>query len=109
MVEVFKDASVGLAPLTRQQATDMVARLKVSVQLDGFRGAPPLDREALIDCLVAFSNFAAATDGQFEAIDLNPVFVRSRGKGVKIADALIITRGPWEEYNEQTESHYAFS
>lgn len=109
MVEVFKDASVGLAPLTRNQATEMVARLKVAVQLDGFRGAPPLDRDALIDCLVAFSNFVAATDGQFEAIDLNPVFVRSRGKGVKIADALIITRGPWEEYNEQTESHYAFS
>lgn len=109
MVEVFKDASVGLAPLTRQQATDMVARLKVSVQLDGFRGGPALDREALIDCVVAFSNFAAATDGQFSAIDLNPVFVRSRGRGVKIADALIITRGQWEEYNETAESHYAFN
>jgi acyl-CoA synthetase (NDP forming) len=108
MVEVFKDASVGLAPLTRQQATEMVAKLKVSVQLDGFRGAPALDREALIDCIVEFSKFVAATDGQFEAIDLNPVFVRSRGKGVKIADALIITRGQWEEDNEAVESNYAF-
>lgn len=109
MVEVFKDASVGLAPLTRQQATEMVARLKISVQLDGFRGTPPLDREALIDCLVAFSNFVASTDGQFAAIDLNPVFVRIRGRGVKIADALIITSGLWEEDNEQTEPHYAVS
>ncbi|WFU49057.1 acetate--CoA ligase family protein [Sinorhizobium terangae] len=109
MVEVFKDASVGLAPLTRQQATEMVARLKISVRLDGFRGAPPLDREALIDCLVAFSNFVASTDGQLAAIDLNPVFVRTRGRGVKIADALIITTSLWEEDNEQTETHYAFN
>ena len=91
MVEIFKDAAVQLAPISRETAARMVASLKVSKQLDGFRGAPALDRDALIDCVVNFSNFVAATDGQYEAIDLNPVFVRSNGKGVKIADALIIT------------------
>ena len=103
MVEIFKDAAVQLAPISRETAARMVASLKVSKQLDGFRGAPALDRDALIDCVVDFSNFVAATDGQYEAIDLNPVFVRSTGKGVKIADALIITMNPEEEFNESLE------
>jgi acetyltransferase len=103
MVEIYKDAAVQLAPLTREAAAEMVASLKISKQLDGFRGAPVLDRDALIDCVVSFSNFVAATDGQYEAIDLNPVFVRSTGKGVKIADALIITMNPEEEFNESLE------
>lgn len=92
MVEIYKDAVVGLAPLSWREAEAMVARLKISGVLDGFRGAPALDREALVRCLVDFSEFVAKTDGQFAAIDLNPVFVRSKGQGVRIADALIIKR-----------------
>jgi hypothetical protein len=38
---------------------------------------------------VRFGDFVAATDGRFAAIDLNPVFVCARGRGVRIADALI--------------------
>lgn len=90
MVEVFKDAAVGLAPLSRPEAEDMIGRLKISAVLDGFRGAGALDRGALVDCLVAFSDFVAETDGRFSAIDLNPVFVRGAGRGVRIADALIV-------------------
>jgi hypothetical protein len=41
---------------------------------------------------VRFAKFVVATDGQFAAIDLNPVFVCSQGRGVRIADALIETR-----------------
>ena len=46
----------------------------------------------LVDCCVDFAAFVAATDGQYAAIDLNPVFVCDKGKGVRIADALIVTR-----------------
>ncbi len=92
MVEVFKDASVALAPVDRAEAEAMIDRLRASVMLGGFRGAPPRDRDALVDCIVQFSKFVAGTDGQFEAIDLNPVFVHRQGQGVSIADALIQTR-----------------
>ena len=64
-----------------------------STLLDGFRGAPPRDLDALVDCCVRFGDFVAATDGQYAAIDLNPVLVRARGYGVRIADALMETRG----------------
>jgi succinyl-CoA synthetase beta subunit len=90
MVELFKDTAVALPPLTREDVDDMLRRLKVSKHFDGFRGAAPKDREALMACCLRFSEFVTATDGQYAAIDLNPVFVCTRG--VRIADALIETR-----------------
>jgi acetyltransferase len=91
-VEIFKDAAVALPPLTAAQVRDMLRRLKASKLLDGFRGAAPRDVDALVECCLRFSDFVVATDGRIAAIDLNPVFVCSRGRGVRIADALIETR-----------------
>jgi acetyltransferase len=91
-VEVFKDAAVLLPPFDAQEAAAAIASLKVARLLDGFRGTPPRDLDALVDCCVRFGDFVAATDGAFAAIDLNPVFVCARGRGVRIADALIETR-----------------
>jgi acyl-CoA synthetase (NDP forming) len=91
-VEVFKDVAVGLPPLTSDQVRDMLHRLDAGRLLGGFRGAPPADVDALVECCVRFSQFVAATDGRIAAIDLNPVFVLPRGRGVRIADALIEMR-----------------
>jgi acetyltransferase len=96
MVEVFKDAAVGLPPLTAGDVRRMLGSLKVSKLFDGFRGAPARDVDALVDCCLRFSDFVVATDGAIAAIDLNPVFVRARGQGVRVADALIETRAPGE-------------
>jgi len=41
---------------------------------------------------VRFGDFVAATDGQYAAIDLNPILVCARGQGVRIADALMEAR-----------------
>jgi acetate---CoA ligase (ADP-forming) len=92
-VEVFKDAAVLLPPFTVEEARAAITSLKVATLLDGFRGAPPRDLDALVDCCVRFGDFVAATDRQYAAIDLNPVLVCARGHGVRIADALMETRG----------------
>jgi hypothetical protein len=92
-VEVFKDAAVLLPPFSANEASAAIRSLKVAQLLDGFRGALPRDVDALIDCCVRFGDFVAATDGQYAAIDLNPVLVRPHGQGVRIADALMETRG----------------
>jgi acetyltransferase len=97
MVEIFKDAAVRLPPLSREDVRSMIGELKSSKLLQGFRGAAPRDIDALVDCVVRFADFVTETDGQFAAIDLNPVFVRPRGQGVRIADALIVTRHSQEE------------
>jgi acetate---CoA ligase (ADP-forming) len=90
-VEVFKDAAVLLPPIEREDVSAALARLKVSKLLDGFRGAPPRDVDALVECCQRFAEFVVATEGRFAAIDLNPVFVCARGHGVRIADALMET------------------
>jgi acetate---CoA ligase (ADP-forming) len=91
-VEVFKDAAVLLPPFSAEEARAAIRSLKVAKLLDGFRGAPPRDLDALVDCCVRFGDFVAATDGQYAAIDLNPILVCARGRGVRIADALMETR-----------------
>jgi acetate---CoA ligase (ADP-forming) len=96
-VELFKDAAVGLPPLSADGIRDMIAALKSAKLLAPFRGRPARDTPALVACAVRFAAFCAATDGQFAAIDLNPVMVRAEGLGVRIADALIVTRGTEEE------------
>jgi succinyl-CoA synthetase beta subunit len=92
-VEIFKDAAVLLPPFSADEARAAIRSLKVARLLDGFRGAPPRDVDALIDCCVRFGDFVAATDGQYAAIDLNPVLVLPHGRGVRIVDALMETRG----------------
>jgi acyl-CoA synthetase (NDP forming) len=92
MVEVFKDAAVLLPPVGNEDVAAALGSLKVSKVFGGFRGAPPGDVDALVECCRRFAEFVVATDGRFAAIDLNPVFVRPRGRGVRIADALIETR-----------------
>jgi acetyltransferase len=91
-VEVFKDAVVLLPPFSADEARAAIRSLHVAKLLDGFRGAPPRDVDALIECCVRFGDFVAWTDGQYAAIDLNPVLVCARGRGVRIADALMETR-----------------
>jgi acetyltransferase len=91
-VEIFKDAAVLLPPVTAEEVRAVLGTLKVSKLLNGFRGAAPRDVDALVDCCVRFGEFAAVTDGAYAAIDLNPVFVCARGRGVRIADALIEPR-----------------
>jgi len=91
-VEVFKDAVVLLPPFTTEEARAAIGSLKIAKLIDGFRGAPPRDLDALVDCCLRFGDFVAATDGRYAAIDLNPVLVCARGRGVRIADALMETR-----------------
>jgi acetate---CoA ligase (ADP-forming) len=92
-VEVFKDTAVLLPPFEREDVIAALGRLKAWKLLDGFRGAPSRDVDALVECCRRFADFVMATDGTFAAIDLNPVFVCARGRGVRIADALMETMG----------------
>jgi len=99
-VGVFKDTAVGLPPLTSEDILDMLCSLKVAKTFAGFRGTAPRDVDALVACCVRFAEFVVATEGRFAAIDLNPVLVCARGRGVRIADALIETMASKEEAHD---------
>ena len=92
-VEVLDDVVLSPVPVDAAEARRMLRGLRGRRLLDGVRGAPPADTDALVRLLVAVSAFAAAAGGALEALDLNPVIVHPRGQGVTVADAGIVTGG----------------
>ena len=91
-VEVLKDVTFRAAPFDIAEAHRMIREIRGYPMLEGVRGAPPADIDALADLLSALSRFAAANERSLDSIDLNPVRVFEAGKGVVALDALIVTR-----------------
>lgn len=89
-VEVFKDVSLYPAPLNKQEALKMIQSLKGSKLLMGCRGTPKCDIAALADFIVHISQYAAARKNTLKELDINPIFVYEEGKGIAMADALIV-------------------
>lgn len=85
-VELKRDVAFELAPLTRQQAGDLLDRTAAGRLLAGFRGAPPADREAVIDTIVALAQLALDWP-QIAEIEINPLIVRPAGQGAVAVDA----------------------
>lgn len=76
-VELFRDVSFALAPLTREHALWLVGETKGEKVLKGFRGKPPMDIDAIADIIVTVSEIMAT--GLIRAIDLNPVALYPSG------------------------------
>jgi acetate---CoA ligase (ADP-forming) len=89
LVELLKDVAIGIPPLSREQARDMLKRLRGSPVLAGVRGKPPADVDALCDAIVAVSRLAVALGEQLLGLDINPLIVLSEGNGVVAVDALV--------------------
>lgn len=87
--EVMQDVSFRLAPITRSEAQAMVRELRLFAILDGARGRPKADLEALTDTLMRLSALAIDLRDVVQELDINPLFVMSAGNGVKAGDALI--------------------
>jgi len=90
-VEIMKDSVLRLAPFGHDEARAMIRSIKGFPLLDGARGRPRMDQDALADALVKLSVYAAAHEDGIESIDINPFIVLP--KGAKAVDALIVPRG----------------
>jgi acyl-CoA synthetase (NDP forming) len=91
-VEVLKDVAFAPVPLGAAEALDLLGQLKGAALLDGVRGEPAADRDALAELMVTLSRFAADHADRIAEIDLNPVIVHPAGEGLTIVDALIVKR-----------------
>lgn len=91
-VEVLKDVTFRVAPFDPDEARRMIREIRSFPVLQGVRGAPPADIDALAETLSAVSRIAAANADSIESIDLNPVLVRPAGQGVAPLDALLAPR-----------------
>ena len=86
-VEVLKDVTFRIAPITEEEAKEMITEIKAYPLLKGYRGMPPADIEAIAQILVNTSRLV--TDHpEINELDLNPIIVYE--KGAKVVDARVI-------------------
>ena len=86
-VEVFRDVSFRVAPLTERDAEEMISEIKGRKLLEGYRGTEPVDKEALVDALVKVGQIGVENP-EIKEMDLNPVMAYPRG--LKVVDARVI-------------------
>lgn len=91
-VEVLKDVSFSLAPVSEKDAREMIQEIKGYPVLEGVRGEAPADIDALVDILQKVGQLALEFD--IAEIDLNPVFAFEDGRGAKVVDARMILKKP---------------
>jgi acyl-CoA synthetase (NDP forming) len=87
MVEVMKDVSFRIVPLSGKDAVEMISEIRGARALEGVRGRKPADVAAVRDLLVRVSDLVARHPGIAE-MDLNPVIVHE--KGLVVADARVV-------------------
>ena len=86
LVELVKDVSVGLPPLTKQDAARMVRSLKTHQLLEGYRGGPRYDAKVLEETILRISQMVEEIP-QVAELDLNPLMVLEEGKGAVVVDS----------------------
>ncbi len=86
-VEVLKDASFRVAPMTDLDTRQMIREIRSYPILQGVRGQPPADEDAITGILQATSRMLLE-NSEIQQIDLNPVMVY--GKGATVVDARIV-------------------
>lgn len=87
-VEIYKDSSLRMAPLAEKDVRSMVGKLKGHALLEGYRGAEPVNLEALTALMLAFSGLVMELQDFIESVDLNPV--KCGSETCVIADARIV-------------------
>lgn len=90
-VEIYKDVSLRVAPLTREDAMDMVRKIKAYPLLAGARGRRPRDVDSIVDAILRLSQLAIAHP-EIRELDINPLIVRDEGEGCFAADVKILIK-----------------
>ncbi len=93
LVEALGAVRFRIAPLTDRDADDLVAEVRRTKLLDGYRGRPRGDVDALTELVLRVSRLAEEIPEIVE-LDLNPVIVMPAGQGCRIVDARVKVGGP---------------
>ncbi|MBT5456870.1 MAG: acetate--CoA ligase family protein, partial [Rhodospirillaceae bacterium] len=86
MVELVKDTAFRMLPVSARVAGEMLEELSVNALLKGFRGGKPADRKALVDAICGLSKFFLDHRPWLADLEINPLIVREKGKGVRAVD-----------------------
>jgi acetyl coenzyme A synthetase (ADP forming)-like protein len=93
LVELLRDVSVRLTPLTRQDAVEMVESLRTRPLLSGYRGSPARDVPALVEVILRVGMLVEDLP-QIQELDLNPVLVHEQGASIVDARVRIAPAQP---------------
>ncbi|MGB7297489.1 MAG: acetate--CoA ligase family protein [Candidatus Aminicenantales bacterium] len=88
-VEALEDVSFRLAPIREYSALAMIRKTKTHKILEGFRGGPVYDLEAIAECLKKLSQLVVDFE-DIQELDINPLFVYEKGQGCRVVDARIV-------------------
>jgi len=91
-VEAIRDFAVCPAPLTIEQAREIIQKIRGVRILSAFRGRPAADIEALAQVLCRVGDLAVAWQEQISELEINPLFVLPAGSGAIVGDALAVLR-----------------
>ncbi|MFE0035803.1 acetate--CoA ligase family protein [Streptomyces sp. NPDC059015] len=92
LVEVLRDVTVRVPPFGEDQARSMLSELRGRALLDGVRGGPPVDVDALVEVVLRVQRMALELGGDLSELDINPLMVLPRGQGAVALDALAVCR-----------------
>lgn len=87
-VEILKDVTFRIAPLEERDARDMIHEIKGYAVLDGYRGFPPADQNAIVHVLLSASRLVMENP-QIDQMDLNPTLIYEHGALVVDARMLL--------------------
>jgi succinyl-CoA synthetase beta subunit len=87
-IELFRDVAHLVLPVSAAQVLRALQKLKLWTLLQGFRGQPPADVEALVGATAQFGDLFLATPDLSE-FEINPLLVKRRGEGLVAVDALV--------------------
>lgn len=90
-VEILKDVSFRIVPLTKRDAREMIREIKGYPLLEGYRGQPPVDVSNLEELLLKVSDFVERYP-EVKELDLNPIFAYS--DGAVAVDARLVLEEP---------------
>lgn len=89
--DILKDVSFRMIPVKQNDVEEMLGELKGRALLGGFRGSPPVRKEALVDAVMSIAGFAEEISGFFESADFNPLIASRHGAWV--VDAKVVLAG----------------
>ena len=90
-VEIFRDISFGVAPLSYEEARKMIEKTRAYKILKGSRGRSPRDIDMIVDSLIRLGQLAIDYP-QIQELDINPLFVLDEGQGSVIGDARMLLK-----------------
>jgi len=90
-VETLRDVTFRVAPLSQQEAEDMLSQVRAHALLDGVRGQPPMDKAAIVDTLLRISQLVQDFPDIIE-MDINPLMVYQVGAGALALDMRLVLK-----------------